>query len=67
MDLIRELLSDYVCRTIASDEFNVLLQECALSDQQVTAMQESFRDGQFESFRKGISVTLRLLMEAGLA
>lgn len=67
MDLIRELFSDYVCRTIASDEFNVLLQECDLSGKQVTAMQESFRDGQFEAFRKGISVTLRLLMEAGLA
>ena len=66
MDLIRELFSNNVCRSFAEDDFVEELAECNLTDAQINSLKQLFNDGQYEAFRGGIGVTLRLILEAGL-
>ena len=66
MDLIRELFSNNVCRSFAEDDFIEELAECNLTDVQINSLRQLFNDGQFEAFRRGIGVALRLILEAGL-
>lgn len=66
MDLIRELFSNNVCRSFAEDDFVEKLAEYHLTDVQINSLRQLFNDGQFEAFRRGIGVALRLILEAGL-
>lgn len=65
MDLIRELFSNNVCRSFAEDDFVEKLAEYHLTDVQINSLRQLFNDGQFEAFRRGIGVALRLILEAG--
>ena len=66
MDLIRELFSNNVCRSFAEDDFVEKLAEYHLTDVQINSLRQLFNDGQFEAFRRGIGVALRIILEAGL-
>lgn len=66
MDLIRELFSNNVCRSFAEDDFVEELAECNLTDVQINSLRQLFNDGQYEAFRRGMGVALRLILEAGL-
>lgn len=66
MDLIRELFSNNVCRSFAEDDFVEKLAEYHPTDVQINSLRQLFNDGQFEAFRRGIGVALRLILEAGL-
>ena len=66
MDLIRELFSNNVCRSFAEDDFVEKLAECNLTDVQINSLRQLFNDGQYEAFRRGMGVALRLILEAGL-
>ena len=66
MDLIRELFSNNVCRSFAEDDFVEKLAECNLTDVQINSFRQLFNDGQYEAFRRGMGVALRLILEAGL-
>lgn len=66
MDLIREMFSNNVCRSFAEDDFVEELAECNLTDVQINSLRQLFNDGQYEAFRRGIGVALRLILEAGL-
>lgn len=66
MDLTRELFSNNVCRSFAEDDFVEKLAEYHLTDVQINSLRQLFNDGQFEAFRRGIGVALRLILEAGL-
>lgn len=65
MDLIRELFSNNVCRSFAEDDFVEELAECNLTDVQINSLRQLFNDGQYEAFRAGIRVALKLFLEAG--
>lgn len=66
MDLIRELFSNNVCRSFAEDDFVDKLAEYHLTDVQINSLRQLFNDGQYEAFRRGMGVALRLILEAGL-
>ena len=66
MDLIRELFSNNVCRCFAEDDFVEELAERTLTDVQINSLRQLFNDGQYEAFRRGMGVALRLILEAGL-
>ena len=65
MDLIRELFSNNVCRSFAEDDFIEELAECNLTDVQINSLRQLFNDGQYEAFRRGVGVALRLFLETG--
>lgn len=65
MDLIRELFSNNVCRSFAEDDFVDKLAEYHLTDVQINSLRQLFNDGQYEAFRRGVGVALRLILETG--